>query len=454
MNQSRLETATHPAPANKRSPLRPGRRCPRHEAATSRDHSSPDSSRSFRRHSGVEYATKTGPGTEIAARPHNGRDARYRNPRRRRRFPIPSWPNSSTATSSGSPPMPPRVFEAERHAWPIEASRPAHRRRQPRTPPGIRPRHPDFPDDRQPGAADEAAERSRLRPAPRRAYPAVHPRAASSGLRQHASRNCAAAASVSTSSRSPRRSRSSTTIFRPTPTNWRGLAGGSARPQKQRIATQLADWCDAELAEDVALALRDRLPASCRLDHGPDRRGSCRHRSGTLRDAVELARRAIEALPRLRDIEDRPSEFGATRQARPPALSQGAGISRAAVRRATRASRQLAARRRNAKAPGTEIRGASAEHVGNLCSRLEKADAGSGDAKPGTRRCPLTGAASRAGLPAQIHEALRALRGEDTGHLRHARGSSHRRAGPAARRDRATRSTCPSKRFDAFRGLL
>ncbi|MBF9052037.1 hypothetical protein GTA62_18800 [Roseobacter sp. HKCCD9010] len=229
------------------------------------------------------------------------------------------------------------------------------------------------------------------------------------------------------------------------------LAGAKRVPQRQRIATQLGQWADTVSNKTSRWPFATAVMHHVASEDGPI--GAARAAIDADRsDAPRLAQDAIEALSSASEIENVSVEFAANsprqnarlhpkgveyleRQFDEP-LGLLAGWLRATAREASQGQQSEARMRAT---------------IGNLVSRLEKAQAGlstEADRAPDA----LTAALSR-WIAAQIDETLRALRGEDVGSF------ATLEEALTAERDLLPSSVrgsldVPDLRFDAFRDML
>ncbi|SFK88682.1 hypothetical protein SAMN04488004_103241 [Loktanella salsilacus] len=229
------------------------------------------------------------------------------------------------------------------------------------------------------------------------------------------------------------------------------LAGTQRVPQKQRIATQLGQWADTVAAKTSRWPFATGVLHHIASEAGPIGAARAAIDAGG-EDAPKLARQAIDALSSNSAIGtvsvDYASAMGKTStQLHPKGLEylerqfdEPLGLLDSWLRAAAREGtygQQSEARLRTT--------------IGNLTSRLEKAYAGlAQDAELSSD--PLTSAVSR-WIGSQVNEALKALRGEDTGSFATLEEAltAERDLLPSAVRDAME---APEQRFDAFRDML
>ncbi len=191
------------------------------------------------------------------------------------------------------------------------------------------------------------------------------------------------------------------------------LTGAQRTPQKQRLAAQLSKWADTVSAKTSRWPFATAIMHHVASPTGPIGAARAAIDSGN-KNAASLARKAIDALSSASKIEALASEYASeagrnTAHLYPKGVEylerqfeEPLGLLDSWIDATTRESGQ-----------GQKSEARLRTIVGNLTSRLEKAETGLlAEAKDASD--PLVGATAR-WVATQVHEALRALRGEDTG---------------------------------------
>lgn len=229
------------------------------------------------------------------------------------------------------------------------------------------------------------------------------------------------------------------------------LAGAQRVPQKQRIATQLGQWADTVAAKTSRWPFATGVMHHVASEAGPIGIARAAIDAGR-EDAAALASKAINALSSTSGIEtvsvDYASTLGKTSTHLHPKgleylerqFDEPLGLLDSWLRVAAREGTH-----------GQQSEARLRTTIGNLRSRLEKAHSGlAQDADDASDA--LTSAISR-WIASQIHEALKALHGEDTGSFATLEEAltAERDLLPAAIRDAME---TPEQRFEAFRDML
>jgi len=239
--------------------------------------------------------------------------------------------------------------------------------------------------------------------------------------------------------------------FPPDPDELARLAGTQRVPQKQRISTQLGQWTDTVAAKTSRWPFATGVMHYVASDAGPIGAARAAIDAGDA-NAPALAQQAIDALSSSSKIEDISLDYAAQigrtgLYLRPKGLEylerlfdEPLGLLHGWLRAAAREGSQ-----------GQQSEARLRTTIGNLISRLEKARAGL-EADADRLGDALAKAVSR-WIIAQIDEALRALRGEDTGSFATLEEAltAERDLLPAFVRDSLETSDA---RFDAFRDML
>lgn len=229
------------------------------------------------------------------------------------------------------------------------------------------------------------------------------------------------------------------------------LSGGQRAPQKQRLAAQLGKWTDAVSTKTSRWPFATAIMHHIASPAGPIGAALSAIRSGN-KEAASLAREAIDGLSSASKIEALAAEY---------ASEAGRNTARLHPKGIEYLERQLeeplglldswidATTREGSQGQKSEARLRTI--VGNLISRLEKAETG---LRAEAKSAPDTLSGATAHWVAdQVREVLQALRGEDTGTFATLDEAlaAERDLLPASVRDTLD---IPERRFKAFQDLL
>lgn len=229
------------------------------------------------------------------------------------------------------------------------------------------------------------------------------------------------------------------------------LSGAQRLPQKQRLAAQLAEWCDKYARKTSRWPFATAFMHHVVSDNGPI--GAARVAiDANSPEAADLARKALSDLSTHSEIEDRSVEFGASINRTESKLhpkgvdylsrqfDEPLGILDAWIRAVERE-----------KSQGKKSRTRLQTTIGNLQSRLEKAIHGLGREREESDD-PLTRAVAQ-WIVLRIDETLQVLKGQDAGLFATLEEAltAERDLLPASARDRLEH---PELRHAAFRDAI